>query len=40
MGTVGVDLMVRHLNGEEIPTKVDSGSGLATKDNVDQYLTA
>ncbi|MFL5760023.1 MAG: sugar ABC transporter substrate-binding protein [Thermomicrobiales bacterium] len=38
MGTLGVDLLVRHLNGEEIPTKVDSGSGLATADNVDQYL--
>ncbi|HEU5432283.1 MAG TPA: sugar ABC transporter substrate-binding protein [Thermomicrobiales bacterium] len=38
MGTIGVDLMVRHLNGEEIPTHVDSGSGLATKANVDQYL--
>jgi len=39
MGTVGVDLMVRHLNGEEIPELVDSGSGLATPENVDQYLT-
>jgi ribose transport system substrate-binding protein len=40
MGTIGVDLMVRHLNGETVPEKVDSGSGLATKDNVDQYLTS
>ncbi len=39
MGTVGVDLMVRHLNGETVPQHVDSGSGLATKDNVDQYLS-
>jgi ribose transport system substrate-binding protein len=38
MGTLGVDLLVRHLNGEEIPTHVDSGSGLATPDNVDEYL--
>ncbi|MCC7025125.1 MAG: sugar ABC transporter substrate-binding protein [Thermomicrobiales bacterium] len=38
MGIIGVDLMVRHLNGESIPEKVDSGSGLATKENVDQYL--
>lgn len=38
MGTVALDLLIRHLNGETIPTKVDSGSGLATKDNVDQYL--
>jgi ribose transport system substrate-binding protein len=38
MGIIGVDLMVRHLNGESIPEKVDSGSGLATAENVDQYL--
>ena len=38
MGIIGVDLMVRHLNGEEVPERVDSGSGLATPENVDQYL--
>jgi ribose transport system substrate-binding protein len=38
MGIIGVDLMVRHLNGEEIPEHVDSGSGLATPENVDDYL--
>lgn len=38
MGIIGVDLMVRHLNGEEVPERVDSGSGLATAENVDQYL--
>jgi ribose transport system substrate-binding protein len=38
MGIVGVDLLVRHLNGEEVPERVDSGSGLATAENVDQYL--
>jgi ribose transport system substrate-binding protein len=38
MGIIGVDLMVRHLNGETVPEKVDSGSGLATADNVDEYL--
>jgi ribose transport system substrate-binding protein len=38
MGIIGVDLMVRHLNGETIPEKVDSGSGLATAENIDQYL--
>jgi ribose transport system substrate-binding protein len=38
MGIIGVDLIVRHLNGEEIPERVDSGSGLATAENVDQYL--
>jgi ribose transport system substrate-binding protein len=38
MGIIGVDLLVRHLNGEEVPKRVDSGSGLATAENVDQYL--
>jgi ribose transport system substrate-binding protein len=38
MGIIGVDLIVRHLNGEDIPERVDSGSGLATAENVDQYL--
>jgi ribose transport system substrate-binding protein len=38
MGIIGVDLLVRYLNGETIPEKVDSGSGLATAENVDQYL--
>lgn len=38
MGIIGVDLLVRHLNGEEIPERVDSGSGLATPENVDDYL--
>lgn len=39
MGTVAVDLLVRHLNGEEVPARVDSGSGLITAENVDQFLT-
>lgn len=38
MGTYGVDLMIRHLNGESIPAKVDTGTGLVTADNVAQYL--
>jgi ribose transport system substrate-binding protein len=38
MGIIGVDLLVRHLNGEDVPERVDSGSGLATAENVDQYL--
>jgi ribose transport system substrate-binding protein len=38
MGIIGVDLIIRHLNGEEVPERVDSGSGLATAENVDQYL--
>jgi ribose transport system substrate-binding protein len=37
MGTVGVDLMVRHLNGEEVPAKVDSGALLVTADNAAQF---
>lgn len=39
MGVIAMDLLVHHLNGDMVPTKVDSGSGLATKDNVSQYLT-
>jgi ribose transport system substrate-binding protein len=38
MGAIGVDLLVRSLNGEDVPAKVDSGSGLATAENIDQYL--
>ena len=38
MGIIGIDLMVRHINGEDVPERVDSGSGLATAENVDQYL--
>jgi ribose transport system substrate-binding protein len=37
MGTVGVDLMTRHLNGEEVPAKVDSGALLVTADNAAQF---
>jgi ribose transport system substrate-binding protein len=37
MATVGVDLMTRHLNGEEVPAKVDSGSLLVTADNAAQF---
>lgn len=37
MATVGVDLMVRHLNGEEVPAKVDSGALLVTADNAAQF---
>lgn len=38
MGTVGVDLMVRHLNGETVPTYVDTGYAVITSQNVDQFL--
>lgn len=37
MGTVGVDLMVRHLNGEEVPALVDSGALLVTAENAEQF---
>ncbi len=37
MGTVGVDLMVRHLNGEEVPALVDSGALLVTADNAADF---
>lgn len=37
MGTVGVDLMVRHLNGETVPELVDSGSGVITQENVEEF---
>ncbi len=37
MGTVGVDLLVRHLNGEEVPATVDSGAMLVTQENAEQF---
>lgn len=40
MGAVGVDLLVRHLNGDDVPDLVDSGSALITAENVDQFLLA
>ncbi len=39
MGTYGVDLMVRHLNGEQVPALVDTGTGVVTQENVDEFLT-
>jgi ribose transport system substrate-binding protein len=40
MATYGVDLMVRHLNGEEVPEKVDSGAMLVTQDNAEEFQAA
>lgn len=40
MGAYGVDLMVRHLNGEEIPELVDTGTAVVTRENVDEFLEA
>lgn len=37
MGVVGVDLMVRHLNGEETPETVDSGALLVTAENAEEF---
>lgn len=37
MGTVGVDLMVRYLNGEEVPETVDSGAMLVTQENAEAF---
>ncbi len=37
MGIVGVDLMVRHLNGEEIPELVDSGAMLVVQENAEEF---
>ena len=39
MGTYGVDLLVRHLNGETVPERVDTGAAVITAENVDQFLT-
>lgn len=38
MGTVGVDLMVRFLNGEDVPATLDSGSAVITPENVADFL--
>jgi ribose transport system substrate-binding protein len=37
MGIVGVDLMVTHLNGGEIPELVDSGAMLVTQENAEEF---
>jgi ribose transport system substrate-binding protein len=37
MGIIGVDLMVRHLNGEEVPELVDSGAMLVTQENAEAF---
>ncbi|MGD9713985.1 MAG: sugar ABC transporter substrate-binding protein [Thermomicrobiales bacterium] len=37
MGIIGVDLMVRYLNGEEIPELVDSGAMLVTQENAEEF---
>ena len=40
MATVGVDLMVRYLNGEEVPALVDSGALLVTAENAAEFQAA
>jgi ribose transport system substrate-binding protein len=37
MGTLGVDLLVLHLNGEEVPELVDSGALLVTQENAEAF---
>jgi ribose transport system substrate-binding protein len=37
VGAIAVDLMVRHLNGETVPPRVDPGFVLVTASNVDQF---
>lgn len=38
MGTYGVDLMVLHLNGEEVEALVDTGTAVVTAENVEVFL--
>lgn len=38
LGALGVDLLVRHLNGERVPPVVDSGFALVTFDNVERFI--
>ncbi|CAN5901705.1 D-ribose ABC transporter substrate-binding protein [soil metagenome] len=37
MGIIGVDLMVIHLNGGEVPELVDSGAMLVTQENAEEF---
>ena len=37
MGELGVEYAVRTLQGEKVPTLVDSGTMLVTKDNVELF---
>ena len=36
MGYIGVQTMVRHLHGEKVERRIDTGVALATKENMDQ----
>jgi ribose transport system substrate-binding protein len=38
LGAIAVDMMTRHLNGEQIPQVVDSGFTLVTRDTIDRYI--
>jgi ribose transport system substrate-binding protein len=40
VGVLSIDLMVRHLNGESIPTIVDSGSTIVDRDNLDDFIAS
>jgi len=37
VGSLGVDLLVRHLNGEAVPPRVDAGFQVVSDDNVDLF---
>ncbi len=37
MSELGVDALVKAINGEDVPTLIDSGAALVTKDNMDQF---
>ncbi len=36
IGYLGVKIMVRHLQGEKVPGRIDTGSILVTKESLDQ----
>jgi ribose transport system substrate-binding protein len=36
IGYLGVKTMVNHLRGEKVPARIDTGSILVTKENLDQ----
>ncbi|NLC26640.1 MAG: sugar ABC transporter substrate-binding protein [Fastidiosipila sp.] len=37
MGEMGVENLVKKINGEEIPQEIDTGTELVTKDNLDKF---
>jgi ribose transport system substrate-binding protein len=37
MSELGVDALVKAINGEKVESLIDSGAALVTKDNMDQF---